>query len=104
VISVGRYLGLKRDEITEVWRRLHNEELYDLCPSSNFIRVIKLSKTEWAGHAARMGDKKGVYRVSVGRPEGRRPLARPRSRWEEILKLVFSTWNGDAWSGLMWPR
>jgi hypothetical protein len=51
-----------------------------------------------------MGDKKGVYRVSVGRPEGRRPLARPRGRSEEILKLVFSTWNGDAWSGLMWLR
>jgi hypothetical protein len=66
--------GSKRDEMTEVWRRLHNEELYDLCSSPNFVRMIKSRKTKWAGHVARMGERKGAYRVSVGRPEGRSHL------------------------------
>jgi hypothetical protein len=75
-----RIFGPKRDEATGDWRRLHNEELNDLYSSRNIIRVIKSRRMRWAGHVARMGGKEGVYRTLVGRPEGRRPLGRPRHR------------------------
>jgi hypothetical protein len=70
-----RIFGPKRDEITGKWRKLHNEELHDLYPSPNIARVIKSRRMRWAGHVARMGEKRGVYRVLVGKPEGKRPLA-----------------------------
>jgi len=70
----------KRDEVTGEWRKLHNEELNDLYSSPNIVRVIKSRRMRWAGHVARMGDRKGVYRVLVGKPEGKRPLWRPRCR------------------------
>jgi len=69
----------KRDEVTGEWRKLHNEELNNLYPSRNIVEVIK-SRMRWAGHVARMGEGRGVYRVLVGKPEGRRPLGRPRRR------------------------
>jgi hypothetical protein len=75
-----RIFGPKRDEATGEWRRLHNEELNDLYSPPNIIRVMKSRNTSWAGHVARMGEKKGAYRIFVGRPEGRRPLGRPRCR------------------------
>jgi hypothetical protein len=75
-----RILGPKRDEATGEWRRLHNEELNDLYSSPNIIRVIKSKRMRWAGHVARRGEKTGAYRILVGRPEGRRPLGRPRLR------------------------
>jgi hypothetical protein len=74
-----RIFGPKRDGVTGKWRRLHNEELNDLYSSPNIIRVIK-SKRMWAGHVARMSEGRGAYRILVGRPEGRRPLGRPRCR------------------------
>jgi hypothetical protein len=70
----------KRDEVTGEWRRLHNKELYTLYSSPNINRVIKSRRLRWAGHVARMGERRGAYRVLVGKPEGRRPLERPRSR------------------------
>jgi hypothetical protein len=91
---VLRIFGPKRDEAIGEWRRLHNEELNDLYSSPNIIRVIKLGRMRWAGHVACMGEKRGAYRILVGRPEGRRPLGRPRCRWGIILKWTFKKWDG----------
>ena len=74
-----------RDEVTGEWRRLHKEELNDLYSSPNIVRVIK-SRMKWVGHVARMGEERGVYRVLVGKPEGRRPLERPRRRWVDNIR------------------
>jgi hypothetical protein len=82
-----RIFGPKRDEVTGEWRRLHNKELYALYSSPNIIRVMKSRKQRWAGHVARMGERKGAYRALVGKPEGRRPLGRPRRRWEDNIKM-----------------
>ena len=77
----------RRDEVTGEWRRVHNEELNDLYASPNIVRVIKWRGMRWAGHVARMGEEKGVYRVLVGKPEGRRPLGRPRRRWVDNIRM-----------------
>jgi hypothetical protein len=66
---------------------LHNDELHSLYSSPNIVRVIKSSRIRWAGHVARMGEGRGVYRVLVGRPEGKRPLGRPGRRWEDNIKM-----------------
>jgi len=71
-----RMFAPRRDEVTGEWKRLHNEELNDLYSSPNIVRVLKSRRMKWAGHVARMG----VYRILVGKPEGRRPLGRPRRR------------------------
>jgi hypothetical protein len=73
-----RIFGPKRDEVTGEWRKLHNEELQDLYSSPSIIRIIKSRRMRWAGHVARMGQKRNAYRLLVGKPEGRRPLGRPR--------------------------
>jgi len=75
-----RIFGPRRDGEMGEWRRLHNEELNDLYCSPNILRVIKSRRMRWAGHVARMGEDRGVYRVLVGKPEGRRSLGRPRLR------------------------
>ena len=82
-----RILGPERDEVTREWRTLHNEELNDLYSSTNIVRAIKSRRMRWAGHVAHMGKKRGVYRVLVGKPDGKRLLGRPRSRWEDDIKL-----------------
>jgi hypothetical protein len=74
-----KIFGPKRDEVTGEWRKLHNEELHDLYSSPSIFRIIK-ARMRWAGHVARMGEKRNAYRL-VGKPEGRRPLGRPRHRW-----------------------
>jgi hypothetical protein len=78
--------GPKREEDGS-WRKLHNDELHSLYSSPNVFRVIKSRRMRWTGHVARMGEGRGVYRVFVGRPEGKRPLGRPRSRWEDDTKM-----------------
>ena len=75
-----RIFGSRSDEVTGEWRRLHNEELNDLYSSPNIVRVIKSRRMRWAGHVASMGEERGAYRVLVGKPEGKRPLGRPRRR------------------------
>jgi hypothetical protein len=82
-----RIFGPKRDEATGEWRKLHNEELNDLYSSPNIIRIIKSRRMGWAGHVARMGEKRGAHRILVGRPERRRPLGRPGCRWEDNIKM-----------------
>jgi hypothetical protein len=77
----------KRDEVTMEWRKLHNEESNDLYSSPIIVRVIKLRIIRWAGHVSRMGEKRGVYRVLVVKPEGKRPLGIPRRRWEGTIKM-----------------
>jgi hypothetical protein len=85
--GVEGIFGPKRDELTGEWRKLHNEELNDLYCSPNIFRVIKSSIMRWAVHVACMGERRGVYRVSVGKPEGKRPLGRLRRRWEDNIKM-----------------
>jgi len=82
-----RIFGPRRDEVTGEWRKLHNEELNDLYSSPIIFRVMKSRRMRWAGHVARMGAKRCVYRVLVGKPEGKRPLGRPRRRWEDNIKM-----------------
>jgi len=79
-IVLKRIFGPRRDEVTGEWRRLHNEELNDLYSSPNIVQVIKSIGMRWAGHVARMGEEREVYWVLVGKPEGKRPLGRPRRR------------------------
>jgi hypothetical protein len=82
-----KIFGPKRDELTGEWRRLHNKELYALYSSTNIIRVIKSRRLRWAGHVACMRERRGAYRALMGKPEGRRPLGRPRRRWEDNIKM-----------------
>ena len=82
-----RIFGPGRDEVTGEWRRLHNEELNDLYSSPNTVRVIKSRRMRWAGHVARMGEERGVYRVLEGKPEGKRPLVRPRRRRVDNIRM-----------------
>ena len=81
-----RIFGPRRDEVTGEWRRLHYEELNDLYTSPNIVRVIKSRIMRWAGYVARMGEERGVYRVLVGKPEGKRPLGRPRRGWVDNIR------------------
>jgi hypothetical protein len=103
-----KILGPKRDEVTGDWRRLHNEELYDLYPSPNIFWAIH-SRMRLAGRVVRMGDSRGAYRVLVGRPEGKRPLGRPRCRLEDNIKMNLQevglgvmTWIDLAQGRDMW--
>jgi hypothetical protein len=82
-----RIFGPKRDEVTGEWRKLHNEELRDLRSSPSIIRTIKSRRIRWAGNVARMGAKRNVYRLLVGKPEGKRPLGRPKLRWVDNIRM-----------------
>jgi hypothetical protein len=84
-----RIFGPKRDEVTGEWRKLHNVELNDLYSSPNIVRVIKSRIMGWDGHVARMAEGKGVYRVLVWKPDGNRPLGRPRHRWEDNIEACL---------------
>jgi hypothetical protein len=78
--------GPKREEVGP-WRKLHNDQLHSLYSSLKIVRTIKSRRMRWAGHVALMGEGRGVYRVLVGKPEGKRPLGRPRHKWEDNIKL-----------------
>jgi hypothetical protein len=84
---VLRIFGPKRDGVTGGWRKLHNEEIHNLYSSPSIIRIIKSRRMRWTGHVARMGEKRNVYRLLVGKPEGSRPLGRPRRRWMDNIKM-----------------
>ena len=88
--------GPKRDEATGEWRKLHNEELSDLYSLPNIVRVVKPRRKRWTGHVARMGEGRGVYRVLVGKLEGKRPLGRPRRRWEDNIKMDLQEVGGGC--------
>jgi len=82
-----KIFGPRRDEVMGEWWRMHNEELNDLYSSPNIVRVLKSRRMKWAGHLSHMGEERGLYRVLVGKPEGRRPLGRPRRRWVDNIKM-----------------
>jgi len=96
-----RIFGSRRDEVTGEWRRLHNEELNDFYSSPNIVRVIKSRRMGWAGHVARMGEENGVYRIFVGKPEGKRTLGWPRRKWVDNIMMDLQE---GIWSGLGLPR
>ena len=110
---VLRIFGPRRDEVTGEWRRLHNEELNGLYSSPNIVWVIKSRRMRWAGHVAHMGEERGVYRVLVGKPEGKKPLGRPRRRWVDNIRMDlrevecgYMEWIGlaqdrDSWRTLV---
>jgi hypothetical protein len=95
-----RIFGPKRDEVKGQWRKLHNGKLHNLYSSSDIIRQIKSRRMRWAGHVARMGEGRNLQRVLVGKPDGKRPLERPRRRWEDGIKMDLReiSWGG----GLEW--
>jgi hypothetical protein len=95
-----RIFGPKSEE-NGSWRKLHKNELRSLYFSPNIVRVIKLRRMRWAGHVERMGEGRGAYRVLVGRPEGNRPLGRPRRRWEDNIKIYLRKTGID---GANWIR
>ena len=91
-----KILGPKRDEVTREWRELHNEELNDLYSSPNIVLVIKSRRMRWAGHVVCMGEGRGVYRVFVGKTDGKRP----RHRWEDNINIDLQevgVWTGSSW-------
>jgi hypothetical protein len=90
-----RVFGPKRDEVTGEWRKLHNEELNDLYSSPNIVRVVISRRMRWARHVARMKEDRGVHRVLVGKPEGKRPLGRPRRRRDDNIKMYLQEVGGD---------
>jgi len=95
-----RIFGPKWDEVTGEWRKLHNEEVNDLYFSPNIVRVIKSRRMRWAGHVARVGERRGVYRVLVGKHEGKRPLGRPRRRWEGNIKMDLQEVECGVWTDM----
>jgi hypothetical protein len=84
-----RIFGLKGSGVRGRWRKLHNEELHNLYSSMSIIRIITSRRMKWAGHVARMGKNRNVYRLLVRKPDGTRPLGRPRCRWIDNIMMYF---------------
>jgi hypothetical protein len=103
---VLRIIVPKREKVTRGWRKLHNKELHNLYSSPNIIRIIKSRRMRWAGHVARMWEKRNVYRLLVGKPEGKRPLGKPGRRWIDNIKmdLLEIGVNVVDWIGLAQDR
>jgi hypothetical protein len=101
-----RILGPKRDELTGEWRKLHTEELNDLYSSPSIVRVVKSRIMRWAGQVGWKGESRGVYRVLVWKPEGKRPVRRPRQRWEHNIKMDLQEvgYEGMDWSDMAEDR
>jgi hypothetical protein len=104
-----RIFGPRRDEVTGEWGKSHNEELNDLYCSPNIVRVIKSRRMRWAGHVARMGEERGVYRDLLRKPEGKRSLGRPRCRWVDNIRMDlqevgcgYTDWIGLAQDRERW--
>jgi hypothetical protein len=95
--------GPKRDEVTGEWRKLHSGELHNLYSSPD-IRQIKSGRMSWEGHVARMGEGRNMYRVLVGKPEGKGALERARRRWEDGIKMDLREIDWGVWSGFSWLR
>jgi hypothetical protein len=98
-----RIFGPKREEDGS-WRKLHNDELHSLYSSPNIVSVIKSRRMRWAGHVARMGEGRGVYRVLVGRLEVKRPLGRPRRKWEDNIKIGLREIGIDGANWIRLPQ
>jgi hypothetical protein len=92
--------------VTGEWRKLHDEELRDMFSSPSINRIIKLRRMRWAGHVARMGEKRNAYRLLMRKPEGRRPLGRPRRRWVDNIRMDLGEvgWGDVDWIGLAKDR
>jgi len=103
--ALRRIFGPRGDEVTKEWRKVHKEELDDLYIPPNNFRMIKSRRIPWAGHVARMGERRSVYRVLVGKPDGKRPFGDPDLDGSIILKWIFRKWNvvlrtGSSWFGI----
>jgi hypothetical protein len=105
-MALRRIFGHKRDEVTGSRRKLHNEELNNFYPSSSIIRMSKSKRMRWAGHVAQMGEKRNEYWLLVGKPEGKRPLGRPRHGWVDNIKMDLRDigWDGMDWIDLAQDR
>ena len=100
-----RVFGSNSEEVTGEWRKLHTEELRDLYFLPNIVRVVKSRRMRWTGHVARMEEGRGVHRVLVGKPEGKRPLGIPRRRWEDNIKMdLREVGGGGDWMELAQVR
>jgi hypothetical protein len=91
-------------DILKAWRKLHIDELNDLYSSANIVRVIESRRMRWAGHVACMGERRGVYRVLVGKTEGKRTLGRPRRRWKDYIKMDLQEVGRGGMTGSNWLR
>jgi hypothetical protein len=99
-----RVFGPKRDEVTGEWRKLHNKEIHDIYSSINIISQIKSRRMRWAGHAARMGKERRVYKVLEGMSEGKSPLGRSRIDGRMASEWILGTLASELWSGFGWLR
>jgi hypothetical protein len=103
---LSRIFGPKGEEVAEGWRRLHNEELYNLYTSPLIIRVIKSRRMRWTGYVAHMGEMRNENNILVGKPEGKRPVRRTRCRWEDNIRMDLREieWKGVDWIHLAQDR
>jgi hypothetical protein len=101
-----RIFGPKRDGVMGGWRKLHNQELHNLYSSPSTFRIIKLKRMRWVGHMAQMGEKRNMYTLLVGKPEGKRPTGRPRHRWIDNIKMdiLETALSVVDWIGLAQDR
>jgi hypothetical protein len=101
-----RIFGPKRDGVIEGWRNLHYEELHNLYGSSSIISLIKSRRMRWAGHVARLAEKRNACGILVGRPEGKKPLGRPRRSWKDNIRMDLREigWGGMDWIDLAQDR